>query len=53
MQAIATEEGEKDGLIKAVYLKGYFLKDRIVRPAMVIVTKAKEEVKEEVSIDNK
>lgn len=53
MQAIATEEGEKDGLIKAVYLKGYFLKDRIVRPAMVIVTKAKEEVKEEVSKDNK
>lgn len=47
MQAIGVEEGEVDNVIKSVYLKGYFLKDRIVRPAMVIVTKVKEEVKDE------
>lgn len=47
MQAIGVEEGEEDNIIKSVYLKGYFLKDRIVRPAMVIVSKVKEEVKEE------
>lgn len=43
MQAIATEPGETDNLIKSVYLKGFWLKDRIVRPAMVIVTKVEEE----------
>lgn len=39
MQAIAVEDGEQDNLIKSVYLKGYYLKDRIIRPAMVVVTK--------------
>lgn len=51
MQAIGVEEGEVDNVIKSVYLKGYFLKDRIVRPAMVIVTKVKEEVKDETNED--
>ena len=49
MHAIQTVEGEEDDKVASIYVKGYFLKDRLVRPAMVVVTKKKqEEVKEEV-----
>lgn len=42
MAACATAPGDKDNLVSSVYLKGYMLKDRLVRPAMVIVSKVEE-----------
>jgi molecular chaperone GrpE len=47
MHAVQTVDGKEDGLIGSVYLKGYMLKDRLIRPAMVIVTKKPEEKKAE------
>ena len=46
MQAVDTVEGE-DGLITKVYMKGYKLHDRIIRPANVQVSIAPKENKEE------
>lgn len=46
MHAIQTVEGEEDNKIANVYVRGYKLKDRLIRPAMVIVTK-KPQVKQE------
>ena len=46
MQAVDTIEGE-DGLITKVYMKGYKLHDRIIRPANVQVSIAPKENKEE------
>lgn len=43
MQAVDVVEGEEDDLIVKVSTKGYFLKDRLVRPAMVVVSKKKKE----------
>ncbi len=49
MQAVDVEDGEVDDLVLKVMNKGYMLKDRLVRPAMVVVSKIpqKEEEKEE------
>lgn len=55
MQAVDVEDGEEDDLVLKVMNKGYILKDRLVRPAMVVVSKKpqKEEEKEEnVEIDS-
>ena len=41
-EAIETVEGEKDGTVAKVISKGYKIDSRVVRPAKVIVTKAKE-----------
>ncbi|MDD4532788.1 MAG: nucleotide exchange factor GrpE [Bacilli bacterium] len=42
MHAIQTVDGEEDNKVANVYVRGYKLKDRLIRPAMVIVTKKKE-----------
>ncbi len=51
MQAIDIKEGEEDNKVIQVYSNGYTLKDRLVRPAMVVVskksTKKDEHVEEE------
>jgi molecular chaperone GrpE len=49
MHAVDVVEGESDGLIAKVLAKGYRLKDRLVRPAMVLVTKKKADEKKEPS----
>ncbi|MBO6280035.1 MAG: nucleotide exchange factor GrpE [Bacilli bacterium] len=46
MNAVDTEEGEKENLILKVYGKGYKLHDRIIRPAMVQVSVSKVTNKE-------
>lgn len=46
MQAVDTIEGE-DGIITAVYNKGYKLHDRIIRPANVQVSVTKKEPEKE------
>lgn len=43
MQAIDTAEGEVDNLVLKVSKPGYMLRDRLVRPAMVVVSKKKVE----------
>lgn len=51
MHAVDTVEAEAEGLVAKVVAKGYRLKDRMVRPAMVIVTKRKADEKKEPSGD--
>ena len=43
MQAIDTVEGEKDNIVVELSKPGYMLRDRLVRPAMVVVSKVKKE----------
>lgn len=50
MQAIDIKEGEEDNKVLQVYSNGYILKDRLVRPAMVVVSK-KNIVKDEQKSD--
>ena len=56
MQAVDVEEGEEDNLVTKVMNKGYMLKDRLIRPAMVVVSKKpqdEEKVEEEaVEVDS-
>lgn len=47
MHAIQTVDGDEDNLVASIYVKGYMLKDRLIRPAMVVVTKKKAEEKKE------
>ena len=49
MHAVDVEEAETDGLVAKVLAKGFKLKDRLVRPAMVVVTKKKADEKKESS----
>lgn len=53
MQAVDVEDGEENDLITKVMNKGYMLKDRLVRPAMVVVSKIpqKEEKIEEEALE--
>lgn len=37
-QAVLTEKGEKPGMVIEVLQKGYLLKDKVIRPAMVKVS---------------
>lgn len=53
MAACATTPGEEDNLVSSVYLKGYMLKDRLVRPAMVIVSKIESEDTSDKNEDNR
>lgn len=39
MQAVDIVDGEEDDIVVKVANKGYYLKDRLVRPAMVVVSK--------------
>ncbi len=43
MQAVDVVEGEEDDVIVQIANKGYMYKDRLVRPAMVVVSKIKKE----------
>ena len=52
MQAVEVVEGEEDDLVTTVQLKGYMLKDRLVRHAMVVVSKIKKEEKDETSSES-
>ena len=47
MQAVETCESEEDNKVLKVMQEGYMYKDRVLRPAMVVVGKKKQEVKEE------
>ncbi|MBE6142832.1 MAG: nucleotide exchange factor GrpE [Erysipelotrichaceae bacterium] len=53
MQAVDVEDGEVDDLVVKVMNKGYMLKDRLIRPAMVVVSKIpqKEEKSEEEALE--
>lgn len=46
MQAVETCESEDDNKVLKVMQEGYMFKDRVLRPAMVVVGKKKEESKE-------
>ena len=46
MQAVETEESEEENKVLKVMQEGYMYKDRVLRPAMVVVGK-KKEIKEE------
>jgi molecular chaperone GrpE len=46
MQAVETCESEEDNKVVKVMQEGYMYKDRVLRPAMVVVGKKKEESKE-------
>ena len=48
MQAVETEESEEDNKVLKVMQEGYMYKDRVLRPAMVVVGKKKEIKEEEV-----
>ena len=52
MQAVEVVEGEEDDLVTTVQRKGYMLKDRLVRAAMVVVSKIKKEEKDETSSES-
>lgn len=41
MQAVDVVEGEEDDVVVNISNKGYYYKDRLVRPAMVVVSKVK------------
>ena len=43
MPAVDVVEGEEDDVIVQIANKGYMYKDRLVRPAMVVVSKVKKE----------
>ena len=43
MHAVETEEGDAPNKVVKVMAKGYKLHDRLIRPAMVVVSKAKAE----------
>ena len=47
MHALDTVEGDKDNLVTHVYSKGYLLHERLIKPAMVQVSKKPEEKEEE------
>jgi molecular chaperone GrpE len=47
MHAVDVKEGKEDGKILQVFAKGYKLHDRLVRPAMVSVSKKAIETKDE------
>ena len=46
MQAVETVEGEKPNIVAKVMQTGYMFKDRVLRPAMVVVTKNEEIIEE-------
>lgn len=43
MQAIDVVEGDKDNIVHEISKPGYKIRDRLIRPAMVVVTKVKVE----------
>ncbi len=53
MQAVEVKNGEEDNKVLQVYSNGYMLKDRLVRPAMVVVSKKQEQKDEQVEESSK
>ncbi len=51
MQAIEVRESDSENKVLQVFSKGYFLKDRLIRPAMVAVSKLKKEKDETDSLE--
>lgn len=51
MQAVDVVDGEQDDVVVDVANKGYMYRDRLVRPAMVIVSKIKKEETENTNQD--
>lgn len=52
MQSMQTVDGEKDDAVARVFMKGYKLKNRLVSPAMVVVTKKVEKKPEDEKKDD-
>lgn len=52
MQSMQTVDGEKDDAVAQVFMKGYKLKNRLVSPAMVVVTKKAEKKPEDEKKDD-
>lgn len=52
MQSMQTVDGEKDDAVAQVSMKGYKLKNRLVSPAMVVVTKKVEKKPEDEKKDD-
>lgn len=52
MQSMQTVDGEKDDVVAQVFMKGYKLKNRLVSPAMVVVTKKVEKKPEDEKKDD-
>lgn len=52
MQSMQTVDGEKDDAVAQVFMKGYKLKNRLVSPAMVVVTKKVEKKPEDEKRDD-
>lgn len=52
MQAYSTVEGDEDNKVAEIFTKGYKLADHLIRPAGVIVTAKKQEVKEDKKAEN-
>ena len=48
MQAIDVVDGEKDDVVVNIMNKGYMYHERLVRPAMVVVSKVKKPEEEKV-----
>ena len=46
MQAVETIVGEEPNKVAKVMQEGYMFKDRVLRPAMVVVTKNEEIIEE-------
>lgn len=53
MQAIDVREGEKDDVVVEISKPGYLLRDRLIRPAMVVVSKVKKPEEEAKTEDTK
>ena len=52
MQSMQAVDGEKDDAVAQVFMKGYKLKNRLVSPAMVVVTKKVEKKPEDEKKDD-
>lgn len=52
MQSMQTVDGKKDDAVAQVFMKGYKLKNRLVSPAMVVVTKKVEKKPEDEKKDD-
>lgn len=52
MQSMQTVDGEKDDAVAQVFMKGYKFKNRLVSPAMVVVTKKAEKKPEDEKKDD-
>ncbi len=52
MQAVDIVEGKEDDKVSSLSKPGYLIRDRLIRPAMVVVSKIKKEEKEKETEEN-